>query len=744
MPNSLIGALLALFGGQPEMRALVNHYLAPHSFDWFVNMLQWHDPEKWLRGHTAQDALDKTRFVLKTADPHGFNTISLTGERLRVQLSIDFETLIVGEIGGRGYNVVLALRRIDHFEKTSEELSALLRRSAEYLLRNLYEQPHPNLEYFWQKLDSINQIETDVARRLILEHLPFYLRLLSLHRRHRGLSDAMKHYGYVHTRLIEAEQMGKIDAEGQRQKVRNAVNAIAQILENDKEAQRVVLEAYRGKLKDFQYSPESIPFELFQNADDAAMEQGQIEAYPLDGVEVPDVVRRFVVYQSDQTLRFMHWGRPINSRGPVGFDGERRGFHHDLENMLILASSDKAPGGRGTGKFGLGFKSVFLACDRPKIISGRLRIEIIAGILPQLWQDSTESLTCLGRETQDQTKPGTLIELNNTVDSSILKRFRRLSGILSVFGRAIRKIDFQENETPIKFHWDPRQFVNHVEIGRLYLTSSEWGQDTFALHFRLDEEDGNVLLAIGPHGFRRLPEDVPSLWVTAPTRDRLNIGFAINADFDIDVGRAQLATESERNRDAFKRLGTSIGKVLCDFYDSSIKDWETFCKSLHMTKDLDDYVFWESLWHLFGSGIARRLEGGGDESIDLVRDMLWSNPNMGMRCLVSNRKSLPTGLWGRYRTLTRIADIKYAVKGALDDESLFAKAAEFEGFRTRVNPGQVISNSFVGEKLRKIDREIFFEPIELQSVIEWEMGAVPEIDPIRAHSYGKLINEEFL
>ena len=34
-----------------------------------------------------------------------------------------------------------------------------------------------------------------------------------------------------------------------------------------------------------------------------------------------------------------------------------------------------------TGKFGLGFKSVLLACEQPRILSGRLAMRVVSGIL---------------------------------------------------------------------------------------------------------------------------------------------------------------------------------------------------------------------------------------------------------------------------------------------------------------------------------------------------------------------------
>ena len=47
------------------------------------------------------------------------------------------------------------------------------------------------------------------------------------------------------------------------------------------------MQGVKSKLKQYQYELSSIPLELFQNADDAAVELGQFHAYPLEGCEVP-------------------------------------------------------------------------------------------------------------------------------------------------------------------------------------------------------------------------------------------------------------------------------------------------------------------------------------------------------------------------------------------------------------------------------------------------------------------------
>ena len=149
------------------------------------------------------------------------------------------------------------------------------------------------------------------------------------------------------------------------------------------DAQRELLSLVRSRIRDhYQYTLESLPFELFQNADDASVEMTQM---------VPEAdagSSRIVVEYDDVALRLAHWGRPINRFRVSGFsaeEGRARGFDRDLEKMLVLSASDKDMGhGEVTGKFGLGFKTVFLLSDSPEVVSDRLAFRVLGGMLPKL------------------------------------------------------------------------------------------------------------------------------------------------------------------------------------------------------------------------------------------------------------------------------------------------------------------------------------------------------------------------
>lgn len=111
--------------------------------------------------------------------------------------------------------------------------------------------------------------------------------------------------------------------------------------------------------------------------------------------------------------------------------------------MLILSATDKWDEEDVTGKFGLGFKSVLLVCEQPRFVSGRLAVRVVSGILLQPWEDAQGARQRLIRLGTDSGAPGTLIDLpwiRGELGDRVLERFRRISGILCVFGRGIRSI----------------------------------------------------------------------------------------------------------------------------------------------------------------------------------------------------------------------------------------------------------------------------------------------------------------
>ena len=106
----------------------------------------------------------------------------------------------------------------------------------------------------------------------------------------------------------------------------------------------------------------------------------------------------YEVCDGTKTLTAAHYGRPFN----LWRYGSKRieAFRNDVEGVLKSAGSFKphsaVDGARPIGRFGLGFKSVYLVTDAPRIHSGDWHFEITAGCIPKeipIPGDYTKGLT---------------------------------------------------------------------------------------------------------------------------------------------------------------------------------------------------------------------------------------------------------------------------------------------------------------------------------------------------------------
>jgi hypothetical protein len=320
---------------------------------------------------------------VRIVNSNSVDVLNLFGRSITVPLTADVKSLIVGRPELKGsYSFEIWIRKnLDLSRHTPAELSALLRGTAEYLYHQLYDQLQYNFSEIWKSLEKSDQLELRVARALILDHLPFVLRdQIGAQKRSADLAKALKKYDKARRAKTEAEQSKKgtwTSSEQLDLLLKSELDALANLLVTRTDVQSAVLSAVRDKLRDFQYDVSGILFELFQNADDAVVELDLLNQ-DIYGKEVMEaVISTFVVDIRNDAIRAIHWGRPVNYCPPAIDDNRVDDYRRDLEKMLILSSSDKSQTSGVTGKFGLGFKSVLLGTDSPRVLSGDLRFEIV-------------------------------------------------------------------------------------------------------------------------------------------------------------------------------------------------------------------------------------------------------------------------------------------------------------------------------------------------------------------------------
>jgi hypothetical protein len=612
MPTPPIGAFLCLLG--PQLKKLGATWLEPHGISWFVDSLGWIDPGqepdgtwRWMSRVSAQEALERLDPRIKVSAGSHVDVFTITGDVLSVELESSLDTIFAGAFSWRGgYAVDITLRTVPNLlDLAPQDLAQLLKRSASYLLDHAYNQKLANITPLWDELEKSDQLSLEVARGLILENLPFYLQQLKVAKRHPKLLAALSSLKRLQHEKSEAASTKHPSLPDLERSVSDAKAHLAQLMVVDSDVQRAILSGVRDRVLQSQYELSSIAFELFQNADDAVSEMQKLHA---DGGELhpisPPAIGRFVVEREDDVLRFIHWGRPINYTGPGR--NANPAYRDDLENMLILSASDKDSAQPVTGKFGLGFKSVLLATDTPRIMSADLRATIIGGCLPERWTgpEVERALNVIDRHRSPdgpRLRP-TVIELKVTESykcDEILERFEALAGIQTVFSKEIRRIGIQGQT----FEWQPLSLVENcpnIEIGVIRVPTKTGYAPTRLLVWR--GRRGVIAMRLDSRGVVAFEANnarpLPSIWVTGPTRETPATGLILNADFDLDTGRGALAHGEGAlvNQNLAIEIAKDFARDLRLVVKASRDHWEAAQGKLELACDVSAAAFWASFW----------------------------------------------------------------------------------------------------------------------------------------------------
>ena len=749
---SLTGAFVLLFGGDDSIKALCRDLLGQHSREWLIEQLPWQTPQgtesggarTWLFDFSLEEALDYFQMTVRVHDAQSLRVHSILGELITVGLEEEISTVFVGRpsyfsLGGtRGYRVDLVIRKIATEQCSDKQLSMYLRNSTAYLLREVYNQIQPRLDALWNELDKSDQVDIELARSLILHNIPFYLKQLGAHK-YPKLNTSLNRFRDEERK--EQEHKGT-DKEHHYRKVKEkALVELQSTIESDEGAQRSILESVRRKIKDFQYQAESVPFELFQNADDALHDLELIDAYPakpgdLDVEPLPASICRFVVEAAADRIVFMHWGRAINQFGSKGFPGRDRGFDRDLENILILSASDK--GKDVTGKFGLGFKSVWLVSDRPTVVSGRLQAEIIGGLLPVPIQNalSLELRKRLTERQSDNRFPGTALDLPlvEVAEDDVLGQFSKVAGVMVAFSRNIRLIEIMRGDgRTFLAGWEAKQLPGCENI---YLGNVRQG-DSDLLLMKIVLADGAMMIAVSTQGFVGLPKDIPNIWVTAPIREQDQLGFAVNAMFEVDAGRSRLSASLTDNQQLAHRLGKQLASELDGLRVSVEMRWEEMAAAMQFAPGLDAYNFWNSLWRVFMARLPQMARDSGSRII--ATELLGE----GLRNLASEYDIVPNGLPKGLQHLLRWTEVRTVLKDALLDSRVLQAVASASCFQSLLDCSTAVTSE-MATWIRMLVPEFAASTTQWRSlslsnlVVQFDTGK--SITPIDANTLGEALN----
>jgi hypothetical protein len=768
-PAAALGGLVALLGGHVERYA--SAYLAGEgrTIEKVLQMYEWRGLHADVEGAAwdIHESVRKSRVEIEIADSDTVEMPSLVGTTFDARIADESRagSLLVGRLAHEPFSPIYQakLRPVKTDGRSRDELVGLLRQTAAAILKSVYRRVPENMDDVWEELGKGQQLDIHVAQRLILESAFFYLRQLDLGSHHE-LVEAFRNGDRARRLKAEEEGVSRVrvtstlaDEEDSPAdaKMAEARAQLERLLVHDPKAQTRVLEAIRDKVRDhYQYGARSTLFELFQNADDACVELGELRN-PAQSPRLTDI-GRFVVRRDGTTLQVVHWGRRINeyrSLSPDGaLDGQTQGYDRDLQKMLVLSTSDKTTGSAAvTGRFGLGFKTVLLLTSRPRVLSGLLGFEVLGGVYPEaLSADVRDGLEAAAKgvsTTAVAAARATVIEMPRAAaaeSEAAMDAFVGLMHVLVVFGRAIGRCEvYEEGDLARHAYWDPRLLAPGVSIGPLL---REAAGPTRGLHLQAETEHAGILMGLCEQGFVRFADHVPTVWVTAPTQDVANLGFLVNGPFALDIGRAQLAKGSLPNERAADRLGADVGRRLCALHDLCFEDWPGMTAQMGLSDDVDAYDLWVSLWGICAGDLAECApQERNAPAIALAKRVLWGADSHGMRRLVSSREALPTGLWGAHRALTRIDAVRFVAQGALDTRETFEAVAEWDFFRERVPPGSAVSESSTWRPIGSLGVPLpAHRNVDIDTVVAWATETKPRVDPVLAEQLGEVVTPEFL
>ncbi|MEZ9533925.1 hypothetical protein AB4260_11165 [Vibrio lentus] len=740
VPMDAIATFMTLFTKQESVESLAKGYLVNSNFEAIRKIYQnkW-DPISRGRGpysgqpfNTLYKSVD---FELSICAENATFMNSIFGHRVEVELIGTPNSLLIHQKSNAKLKRV-ELRKVDTNNIDKERLIRLLAKGVEDLFQEVFGAVLRFENDFLKSFGHSEQTDIQVTRQIILNNLVPLLERLQV--REEGLSDLQLEYNRETRVLALADQSVKQD----RTKLSVVLAKIQKVMEDNAKVQTLVLNSVRKEIsKHFQYSPNSVPFELLQNADDALSELSDMTKGKAE------IVPRFDVnLENGNELNFCHWGREVNYCSSNYSAGKNR-FERDLEKMVSLNVSDKAEG--KTGKFGLGFKSALLLSDTPRIVSGDICAEIQAGVLPKIPEKALmASLTEATERYAFNNQIPTLIQLPNCKVpteqlASILRRFESSAGLLTVFSRHVRQININGK----RFEWMGAAVNNlqGVAIGDVKLPTNKATQGEVNLRsskvLSVTTASGQFIFALDKSGLVSLEDrkKLSSFWVLNPIDEELKLGFCINAQFSVDIGRSQLAVDNDDNIALAKLLGQELTVALEEMYQRSCQYWDEFAEELGLGEKATFTGFWRTVWNVITTQWPNQL-GDDSSKAELIKSMFTCSN--GLIDFYKRHPALPTKLAGEESKLIDLKSVEIGAGRLLS--AVYSSLSGHERLSRLSEQNRIVSNE-VFDVLERIGFSPLSGNLKKLELIELIKDDLPnyEVPPTKASYYGRLFDGNF-
>ncbi len=315
--------------------------------------------------------------------------------------------------------------------------------------------------------------------------------------------------------------------------------------------------ARREQIRGYGYDEFSVFAELLQNAEDAYVQRSWLG---MDMDSTCSIHYRYLdAGNARHVLEVEHRGRPFNywQHGSV----QDRNLSRDVEGVLRSAGSFKLhvgatestmPHATTIGRFGLGFKSVYLLTDRPEIHSGAWHFVIDAGCLPEEVAPP-----------EDMREDATRFRLPLRPDAELLFDPSRLIDLLP-FLRMVRRMEFHgAASSPVELEVVPTDtlvvgplLVEQVSIsGRNVLRSG----GLRLIRCRSRDHAAQLALLLARDGTPTRWDEVfrCDFFAALPLTAELGCGVAASHRFEVQSGRTHLV-DSRANA----RLAAEVAELL--------------------------------------------------------------------------------------------------------------------------------------------------------------------------------------
>lgn len=534
----LVGFLLFLLGGEYRSFAENNGYFTDTDkavLKKDIPFCEDFTPEHWIsKCSSVQDA------ILKNSNPNRFcvilqirkggviKTKSLCNSVISVDITNSKDGHILSEVNLQTpYNKTPRLVLQFLYNDLSEITSKQLKDAIQYVYKVGYYQSQL-LDDFYEKLLVSEQASIECTKRAIFKEIFGTLKILKLKE-------------YFSKEFDDYNEANFSESSNDRQIILDLQNKICD--KDNPAIKEKILSAVRGYLSDNQYDSTRILYELLQNADDAVGQQ--IDLLEKTGKDSKNVIREFIIEKDSDTFIISHYGREINFRPSEQFPNS---YKYDLSNMIQIANSDKPGQMNTTGKFGLGFKSVYFLCNQPIIRSGRLQFKIIAGLYPE--KCGLEKIN--NGETRFELR-------NDRSVPDLLSSFEKNIELAIIFSNFIRSVSLYGK----KYIWNPA--VTKINESLVI----EEGENFTAIRM----SKGITLVFQNKNGrIVPLADKYQKVWHTAPLFDEFKkLPYALNCKFEVDTGRKSLA-KGDKNEKIILDSADIVSENFVELYKHSFKN----------------------------------------------------------------------------------------------------------------------------------------------------------------------------